>query len=359
MHQVLSVLTNDRRYKSWRTTMLLPWAAALMVSGYVIREIGAFNTGNLTFLIASTVLIMTGPPIYSLINYLTLSRILYYIPYLSPMHPGRVVTTFVGLDVVCEILIGQGVWRMAATTMTDAQRKLGADLVKASLILQAALFGAFGLLAVLFQRRATKAGVLTENLRTVLNVLYVSAIIVTIRCIYRIVEYCEGWTGKIYTNEVYFWVFEASIMFINTLLLNIWNPGKRLPRSNRVFLDRDGITERRGPGWTDDRPWIVTMFDPFDVWGMCTGKDKKTQFWDMTDEQLAEVIAEQKANKRPFFFAAIDPFHLWGSRGLIGKHLSGSKSSKTNHSDTGDTLATESNNVPRDKKNHKEAKGLV
>ena len=58
---VLALLTFSRRYKSWRTTILLPWAAALMVSGYVIREIGAFHTDNLTFLIASTVLIMSGP----------------------------------------------------------------------------------------------------------------------------------------------------------------------------------------------------------------------------------------------------------------------------------------------------------
>lgn len=335
---------------------MLPWAAALMVSGYVVREIGAFHTDNLTFLIASTVLIMSGPPVYSLINYLTLSRILYYIPYLSPMHPGRVITTFVGLDAVCEILIGQGAWRMANSTMTDAQRKLGANLVKASLILQAALFGAFGVLAAIFQRRATNAGVLTKKLRTVLYVLYVSAVIVTIRCIYRIVEYCEGWTGKVYTNEAYFWVFEASIMFVNTLILNFWNPGKRLPRSNRVFLDKDGATERHGPGWSDDRPWIVTTFDPFDVWGICTGKDKKTQFWDMTDEQLAQLVAEQKANKRSFISGLLDPFHLWGPRGLIGKHLPRSKSAEqANHSAVAGTPATKLNIDLCDKGSSKEA----
>lgn len=292
-----------------------------MIAGFATRLAGAYHTDNLTYLIVSTVLIMSGPPIYALINYLILSRILYYIPYLAPLHPGRVATTFVGLDGVCEILIGQGAWRMVNSSMTPAQRKLGANMVKASLCLQAVLFGAFGLLAAQFHRRANKAGVLKQDLRVLLRVMYVSATIVTIRCIYRLVEYIEGWDSAIYQNEVYFWIFEASIMFINTAMLNMFHPGKRLPKSNSVFLSRDGITERKGPGWKDDRPWLLTVFDPFDLWGLVKGKDKKTQFWDMSDEELERARLEKKRNKRSILAGALDPLHLWGERGYIGKHL--------------------------------------
>jgi hypothetical protein len=300
-----------------------------MIVGFAFRELGGYHTDNLTYLIVSTVLIMSGPPVYALINYFILSRILYYIPYLAPMHPGRVATTFVGLDAVCEILIGQGAWRMANSTMTEKQRQLGANLVTASLCLQAALFGAFGLLAAQFHIRARKAGVLSKDLKTLLVVLYVSATIVTIRCIYRLVEYISGWDSAIYKNEVVFWIFEAVIMFLNTLLLNFWHPGKRLPKSNSVFLDRDGVTERRGPGWTDDRPWIVTLFDPFDVHGMLTGKDKKTQFWDMSDEELTRLRAEAKANKRSVLAGFLDPFHLWGNKGYVQKYLAQRRSKWT------------------------------
>ncbi|KAF1829880.1 hypothetical protein BDW02DRAFT_560205 [Decorospora gaudefroyi] len=309
------------KHKSWRTTALLPWAALLMISGFAVRLAGAYNTDNLAYLIASTVLMMSGPPVYALINYFILSRILYYVPYLAPIHPGRVATTFVGLDGACEILIGQGAWRMANSDSTDAQRQLGADLVTASLCLQAALFGAFGLLAAQFHRRATKAGVLTKDLKTVLYVMYVSAAIITIRCIYRLVEYIEGWTSSLYRNEIYFWIFEAVIMFINTALLNVWHPGKRLPSSNSTFLSRDGVTVRKGPGWGDDRPWIITIFDPFDLWGLAKGKDQKTQFWDMNDEELEILRAEKKKNKRGFLKGLLDPFHLWGERGYVVKYF--------------------------------------
>ena len=293
-----------------------------MISGFALRLTGAYHTSNLGYLIASTVLIMSGPPVYALINYFILSRILFYIPYLAPLHPGRVATTFVGLDAVCEILIGQGAWRMANSSMTEKQRQLGADLVTASLCLQAALFGAFGVLAAQFHRRASRAKVLSRDLRVVLYVLYTSAAIVTVRCVYRLVEYIMGWDSAIYQNEVYFWVFEAVIMFVNTVLLNVFHPGKRLPRSNSVFLDRDGVTERRGPGWDDDRPWIVTVFDPFDVWGILNKRDQKTQFWDMSDEELARLRAEKKANKRGVIAGFLDPFHLWGERGYVAKLFS-------------------------------------
>ena len=211
---------------------------------------------------------------------------------------------------------------MADSSRSEAERNIGSNMVTASLCLQAALFGAFGLLAAQFHRRANKAGVLSKDLRTVLWVMYVSATIVTIRCIYRLVEYIEGWESSIYQNEVYFWIFEAVIMFVNTVLLNVWHPGKRLPQSNSVFLARDGVTERRGPGWADDRPWLVTVFDPFDLWGLFKGNDKK-QFWDMTDAELERARQDKKTNKRSVLAGALDPFRLWGSNGYIGKHLTG------------------------------------
>lgn len=292
-----------------------------MICGFATRLFGAYHTSNLGILIASVVLIMSGPPVYALINYFVLSRILYYMPYLAPMHPGRVATTFIGLDGVCEILIGSGAWRMANSSLTDSQRQVGANMVMASLCLQATLFAGFGVLAALFHRKASRAGVLKKDLKTVLYVMYASAAIVTIRCIYRLVEYILGWESSIYQNEVYFWIFEAALMFVNTALLNTFHPGKRLPRSNGTFLAKDGVTERKGPGWDDDRPWPVTIFDPLDLWGLLRGKDQETKFWDMNDEELEAFRLAKKAKKRSVVAALLDPFRLWGDQGYIGKHF--------------------------------------
>ncbi|KAF3000896.1 hypothetical protein E8E13_008081 [Curvularia kusanoi] len=309
------------KHRSWRTTILLPWAALLMISGFATRLAGAYNPSSLRLLIASTVLIMSGPPIYALINYLILTRLLYYMPWLAPLHPGRVATTFLGLDAVCEALIAQGAWRMANSSMTAKQRHVGANLVLASLALQAALFGGFGVLCALFHKRALSAGVLKKELKIVLYVMYTSAFIVTVRCIYRLVEYILGWESSMYRNEVYFWVFEAAIMFVNSALLNAFHPGKRLPPTHGVFLAKDGVTERLGPGWDDDRPWPVTVVDPLDLWGLFKGKDKETKFWDMSDAELEQVRQQKEAQKRSVGAGFLDPFRLWGADGYVGRYF--------------------------------------
>lgn len=100
------------RYRSWRTTLLMPWAALILTVGFAVREYGAYHYDNIDILIANSVLIMSGPPVYALINYIVLSRILYYIPYLSPLHPGRVLTTFLAADGLTEILVVNGVQRV-------------------------------------------------------------------------------------------------------------------------------------------------------------------------------------------------------------------------------------------------------
>jgi hypothetical protein len=43
-----------------------------MIAGFAVRLAGAYDTENLAYVIASTVLIMSGPPVYALINYRTL-----------------------------------------------------------------------------------------------------------------------------------------------------------------------------------------------------------------------------------------------------------------------------------------------
>jgi len=42
-------------------------------------------------------------PLYELGNYYILGRILYYVPQHSPMHPGRVLTTFAAISGIVEV----------------------------------------------------------------------------------------------------------------------------------------------------------------------------------------------------------------------------------------------------------------
>ncbi|KAI4206970.1 MAG: hypothetical protein LQ346_000802 [Caloplaca aetnensis] len=277
------------RYKSWRVTGTLPWGGIVFIAGFAMREVSAFYPKNLNIFIASTVLILVAPPVYALVNYIVLGRTLYYVPQLSPIHPGRVITTFCGLDVVVGILTGNGGSRVANADATPADIKAGKGLLRASILLQLISFFLFVLLEYVFHRRCIKAGILdpkpsaeaTKNaskVRRVLYLMYISSIIISSRHVFRVVDVFQGYTGYLERHEWPLYVFDGAFMFANALILNIWHPMTYLPNDNKTYLSKDGTTERMGPGWEDKRPFLVTLFDPFDIAGIFMKRDQD-KFW--------------------------------------------------------------------------------
>ncbi|KAI4192334.1 MAG: hypothetical protein LQ348_003187 [Seirophora lacunosa] len=282
------------RYRSWRVTGTLPWGGIVFIAGFAVREVSAFYPKNLNLFIASAVLILVAPPVYALLNYIVLGRVLYYVPQLSPIHPGRVITTFCGLDVVVGILTGNGGARVANVNATPADINAGKGLLRASILLQLVAFFLFVLLEYVFHRRCINAGTLdskdtanaTKNanrVRGILYLMYISSVIISSRHVFRVVDVFQGNTGYLEQHEWPLYVFDGAFMFVNALMLNIWHPMKYLPNDNMIYLSRDGTTERLGPGWEDSRPFLITLLDPFDIAGIFMKRDKDV-FWDHEDE---------------------------------------------------------------------------
>ncbi|KAI1491731.1 hypothetical protein F5X96DRAFT_452577 [Biscogniauxia mediterranea] len=96
-------------------------------------------------------------PLYELGNYHVLGRIHYFVPYHpSPLHPGRVLTTFGAISLVIEVLNGhRRVLRRGADAVPGRRCKgRGRRLLQAALIMQLAVVALFVALAVMFQARA-------------------------------------------------------------------------------------------------------------------------------------------------------------------------------------------------------------
>ena len=280
-------------YKSWKITGSLPWGGVLFVAGFIMREISIFNDENLGIFIAAQVLLIAAPPIYALTNYLFLGRTLFYVPYFSPIHPGRVVSTFVGLDGVVEALTGTGAAKIANLANSPGEHAVGVSLIRASLLLQVVLFMGFTSIEVLFHVRCLRAGIMTPKLRTIIALLYTSSTLILIRNIYRVIEQWNGLNPNyLQTHEAFFYIFDAALMLINSVILNVWHPARYLPRNNKVFLSKDGVTEAEGPGWDDARPWWIGVLDPFDLVGLVRGRDQKTRFW---EEEFREVGSKMQS----------------------------------------------------------------
>ncbi|GIK01708.1 hypothetical protein Aspvir_005746 [Aspergillus viridinutans] len=286
------------KYKSWKVTGLLPWSATLFTAGFIMRAIGAFGQwDDLGIFIASNVLLLVGPPVYEGANFFTLGRILYYVPYHSPIHPGRVFSTFVALGILIEVITANGAVLVANSDNTVSKQNTGKALLKAALILQIALMVGFVALASKFYLNCRRTGVLNNKIKRPLCVLLCSCTLITVRTIYRTVEYFTTASLNIYNvsdlspilkDEWFFWVFEAVVMFSNTTLLNVLHPMQWLPRSNKVYLAKDGVTEIEGPGFEDSRPFLQTFIDPFDLIGLITNKGRKEKYWDVLDANQKE-----------------------------------------------------------------------
>ncbi|PMD42339.1 hypothetical protein L207DRAFT_632118 [Hyaloscypha variabilis F] len=299
-------------YKCWKVTGILPWSALIFVVGYTFREYGAFHFGNIDVFIVSLVFIYAAPPLYELSNYLILSRILYYVPYHSPIHPGRVLTTFGILSTIIEALNANGAAYVANSSLSTSQQSTGKALLKAALCLQLGVLACFVLLATTFHLRCKKAHLFPENLHSALLTLYISSFLIGTRTLYRTVEYFTTSSidfssptlkasdiSPIMRYEWFFWVFEASLMAANSLLLNCRHPMRYLPRDCKVYLGEDGRTEVLGRGYEDSRAWWVTVLDPFDLWGMVRGRSEvRERFWETNDGERVVVTAGEVDGSR-------------------------------------------------------------
>ena len=72
-------------------------------------------------------------------------------------------------------------------------------------------------------------------------------------------------------------------MVANSALLDFSHPLRYLPRSEKIYLARDGVTEldRSGYGDKEDRkprPFLVAILDPLDISGLIIGKDGEMTF---------------------------------------------------------------------------------
>ena len=245
---------------------------------------------------ANPPLLKLNRPIYELANYIVLGRILYYVPYHSPIHPGRVITTFGGISAVVEALNGNGASYSSNASLPESKQNMGRDLLKAALVIQLFVMASFILLAGNFHRRCRNANLLPDNLKAVLYTLYASSVLIAIRTIYRTVEYFSIAGLRIHDGldpmsispiiryEWFFWVFEALLMVLNTFLLNARHPARYLPRNNKIYLAQDGVTEVEGPGYADKRNFLVTLVDPFDIAGLVRGRDKGNKYWEGQQE---------------------------------------------------------------------------
>lgn len=308
----ISLFLQSYRYKWTHFCFMTTWASVTWLAGFITRAISVYNPSSVGLFIAQYVLLFVGPPLYAVSEYFILGRLLSYLPYHTPLHPERVMSTFLVLGAVVEALAASGAASSVSATDNPGVRSAAITRIKASLILQEVVEACFFGLVLLVEYRCRKAGCFPRNVKIMCRILYVTSLMMAIRCIVRTIEGFEatgcdpfapefkGYCGPVQQYEWVLWVFEVANITLFVGLLVIFHPGRYLPSDKARYLDPiDGVTERIGPGYSaaDNRPWLITVLDPFDLGGMISGKGKGTavdHFWEQDNAVANGSFAARK-----------------------------------------------------------------
>ncbi|CEO59249.1 hypothetical protein PMG11_03931 [Penicillium brasilianum] len=212
---------------------------SVQIIGYVCRVIARNNLSSVGIYAMQSVLILLAPPLYAASIYMVLGRTVTYLnaENLSLVRVRWMTKIFVSGDIFSFLLQAAGGGLMASSKTST--RETGSNVVIGGLVVQLLFFGFFVVVAAIFhyrieknptsksqnERTTTRAqGWRQRNWMTVLLALYVVSALILIRCIFRLVEYKGGFNGYIMTHEAFGYIFDALLMFIAMVVMNVYHP---------------------------------------------------------------------------------------------------------------------------------------
>ncbi|CAG8221274.1 unnamed protein product [Penicillium salamii] len=200
----------------------------VMTLGYIFRAVSAGDQTALGPYIAQNVCILLPPSLYAATIYMIYGRIVIYAKEqaLSIVSPLKVTKIFVIGDVLAFLTQATGGGMMAIASMS----RMGQIITIVGLFIQLIFFGAFLSISIIFGRRVqrSKTSLLNLPYGVLLYVLFAVSALIIVRCLYRIVEFCQGNDGYLMNHEAFMYVFDTIPMFIVQVVFHFYHPGKIL-----------------------------------------------------------------------------------------------------------------------------------
>ncbi|EFE37728.1 RTA1 domain protein, putative [Trichophyton verrucosum HKI 0517] len=234
---------------------------------YGLRAAGAKNIYQKGFGLPHHILIALAPLWINAYVYMVLGRMVhFFLPdkRCFGISARRLTVIFVCLDIFA--FLTQGASTSLLNSDSASSIKIGINLCTfTSLTLQTSQFpnmsidmGGIGLqelfilifigLAVRFQYKMAIVEQ-TEHSngpwRPLLYTVYATLVLITIRIIYRLVEYSGGLHSAIATNEAAFYILDATPMFLALFALNIFHPGRFLVGPGSEFEKKPKKAKKR------------------------------------------------------------------------------------------------------------------
>ncbi|KAK1236894.1 hypothetical protein MKX08_007842 [Trichoderma sp. CBMAI-0020] len=228
--------TGFHTYQSFRTRC---WFVIPLIIGGIFEFIGyaarcasGKESPNWTLgpYIIQSLLLLVAPALFAATIYMELGRIISLVDGESHclIRKKWLTKIFVFGDTLSFLLQGGGGGYQASGTASALET--GAHIIIVGLFVQLAFFGFFIVVALKFHlsiRRVPAVRLPNEvSWKKHMNALYIASVLIMVRSIFRLVEYLQGFNGYLLHHEAYLYVFDALLMFLVMVLLNLVHPSE-------------------------------------------------------------------------------------------------------------------------------------
>ncbi|KAE8453202.1 hypothetical protein EG329_011269 [Mollisiaceae sp. DMI_Dod_QoI] len=237
-------------YKKFRLCWVLLVGALWEFASFAIRSAGTKNQQSTPLAFVSQILVLLAPMWINAFCYMVMGRMIYFfVPSqkIFGIKGIKIAKIFVWLDVLSFLTqLGGGVMispgSSASTLMTGIHLYMGGIGFQEFCILLFTLIAVKFFIDTRLRERTTAGNQILDgrptNWRTLLYVMFAVLALITMRIIFRLVEYAGGidaGKNKLPYHEVYFLVLDAAPMFIALVLFNIVHPGMVLKGEGSEF----------------------------------------------------------------------------------------------------------------------------
>ncbi|KAF2260282.1 RTA1-domain-containing protein [Lojkania enalia] len=257
---ILFLLHTFRLLKT-KTWFCIPFVVGALfeVGGYGVRAYGHSHPDSKAGYIAQTLLILLAPILFAASVYMFLGRIIRATGFASYsiIRTTWLTKIFVGGDILCFLIQAVGATMLTAAETKDAIDR-GKTIVLFGLVLQLFIFGFFVVVGMVFhlrmrKRHENKSVVIGWNWQWYLNMLYVVSVIITLRNLFRVVEFAQGKQGYLMTTEWPIYVFDAILMAIVLAICQSWyvsrilqqHPGRDSQEHVEMMMNASGEPYRQ------------------------------------------------------------------------------------------------------------------
>ncbi|KAF4463046.1 RTA1-involved in 7-aminocholesterol resistance [Fusarium albosuccineum] len=223
-----------RKRWCWVIIMACIWE----MMAFVFRSASVTHQQSTGVYLVFQIFILLAPIWVNAFAYMTLGRMVYYfLPSRSifGMPAATLAAVFVGLDIISFIIQIVG-GSMSGPGAPPEQQQAAIHTYMGGIGLQEFFILIFVAICIQFQRqmhkregpRFTIGDFFASSWGKLLSVLYFSLLMISIRIIYRLVEFSGGLEldNPLITHEAFFYVLEAIPMLLALLAFNLVHPGK-------------------------------------------------------------------------------------------------------------------------------------